>query len=249
MAKLNKQEINAIANKLLRVITEQSKLDKNRFIAEYIPSPIYLKAESLINRYLKLEKEQSEIIHEKDRIFSDLRNLKVLDYYNQIDFKILDNIMDKKYTGKEIPSINSIKEDLIIADIDEDFNVDEYIKNKLLEYNKIKMENEILNKIKDTIVPKKKVINAEGAYTLFKYGQQLTEDEIYHRSIDSINNSIAARSQGGKTYCLYEFDNTFAKMGENISKYFTEMGFAVIIIDENLCKNIKSPKILICWER
>lgn len=31
MAKLNKQEINAIANKLLRVITEQSKLDKNRF--------------------------------------------------------------------------------------------------------------------------------------------------------------------------------------------------------------------------
>lgn len=111
------------------------------------------------------------------------------------------------------------------------------------------MENEILNKIKDTIVPKKKVINAEGAYTLFKYGQQLTEDEIYHRSIDSINNSIAARSQGGKTYCLYEFDNTFAKMGENISKYFTEMGFAVIIINENLCKNIKSPKILICWER
>lgn len=134
MAKLNKQEINAIANKLLRVITEQSKLDKNRFIAEYIPSPIYLKVESLINRYLKLDKEQSDIIHEKDRIISDLRNLKVLDYYNQIDFKILDNIMDKEYTGKEIPSINSIKEDLIIAGIDEDFNVDEYIKNKLLEY-------------------------------------------------------------------------------------------------------------------
>ena len=134
MAKLNKQEINAIANKLLRVITEQSKLDKNRFIAEYIPSPIYLKAESLINRYLKLDKEQSEIIHEKDRICSDLRNLKVLDYYNQVDFKVLDNIMDKEYTGKEIHSINSIKEDLIIAGIDEDFNVDEYIKNKLLEY-------------------------------------------------------------------------------------------------------------------
>ena len=106
MAKLNKQEINAIANKLLRVITEQSKLDK----------------------------EQSEIIHEKDKILSDLRNLKVFDYYNQVDFKILDNIMDKEYTGKEIPSINSIKEDLIIAGIDEDFNVDEYIKNKLLEY-------------------------------------------------------------------------------------------------------------------
>lgn len=134
MAKLNKQEINAIANKLLRVITEQSKSDKNRFIAEYIPSPIYLKAESLINRFLKLDKEQSEIVHEKDRIFSDLRNLKVLDYYNQINFKILDNIMDKEYPGKEIPSINSIKEDLIIAGIDEDFNVDEYIKNKLLEY-------------------------------------------------------------------------------------------------------------------
>ena len=134
MAKLNKQEINAIANKLLRVITEQSKLDKDRFIAEYIPSPIYLKAESLVSKYLKLDKEQSKIVHEKDEIFSELKNLKVIEYYNNIDFKILDNIMDKEYTGKEIPSINSIKEDLIIAGIDEDFNVDEYIKNKLLEY-------------------------------------------------------------------------------------------------------------------
>lgn len=134
MAKLNKQEINAIANKLLRVITEQSKLDKDRFIAEYIPSPIYLKAESLVSKYLKLDKEQSEIVHEKDKIFSELKNLKVIDCYSYVDFKILDNIMDKEYKGKEIPSINSIKEDLIIAGIDEDFNVDEYIKNKLLEY-------------------------------------------------------------------------------------------------------------------
>lgn len=134
MAKLNKQEINAIANKLLRVITEQSKLDKNRFIAEYIPSPIYLKAESLVSKYLKLDKEQSEIVHEKDKIFSELKNLKVIDCYSYIDFKVLDNIMDKEYPGKEIPSINSIKEDLIIAGIDEDFNVDKYIKNKLLEY-------------------------------------------------------------------------------------------------------------------
>lgn len=132
MAKLNKQEINAIAKRLLRTITEQAKLDKDRFIAEYIPSPIYLKAESLVSKYLKLDKEQSEIVHEKDKIFSELKNLKVIDCY--VDFKILDNIMDKEYTGKEIPSIDSIKEDLIIAGIDEDFNVDEYIKNKLLEY-------------------------------------------------------------------------------------------------------------------
>lgn len=134
MAKLNKREINAIANKLLRVITEQSKLDKDRFIAEYIPSPIYLKAESLVSKYLKLDKEQSEIVHEKDKIFSELKNLKVIDCYSYVDFKILDNIMDKEYKGKKIPSIDSIKEDLIIAGIDEDFNVDEYIKNKLLEY-------------------------------------------------------------------------------------------------------------------
>lgn len=134
MDKLNKQEINAIANKLLRVITEQSKLDKDRFIAEYIPSPIYLKAESLVSKYLKLDKEQSEIVHEKDKIFSELKNLKVIDCYSYVDFKILDNIMDKEYKGKKIPSIDSIKEDLIIAGIDKDFNVDEYIKNKLLEY-------------------------------------------------------------------------------------------------------------------
>lgn len=134
MAKLTNQEVNAVAKRLLRTITEQAKLDKDRFIAEYIPSPIYLKAESLVSKYLKLDKEQSEIVHEKDKIFSELKNLKVIDCYSYVDFKILDNIMDKEYKGKKIPSIDSIKEDLIIAGIDEDFNVDEYIKNKLLEY-------------------------------------------------------------------------------------------------------------------
>lgn len=81
-----------------------------------------------------MNKEQFEIVHKKDEIFSELKNLKVIEYYSNIDSKVLDNIMDKEYKGKKIPSINSIKEDLIIAGIDEDFNVDEYIKNKLLEY-------------------------------------------------------------------------------------------------------------------
>lgn len=111
------------------------------------------------------------------------------------------------------------------------------------------MESEILNKIKETITPKKKTIDAKGAYTLSRYGQKLTEEEIYQRSIDDIGNLIVLKSQSGETSVLYEFDNTFVNMKENISKYFNDLGFLVITLDEEICKSIKSPKLLISWER
>ena len=111
------------------------------------------------------------------------------------------------------------------------------------------MESEILSKIKETITPKKKIIDAEGAYTLSKYGQKLTEEEVYQRSIDDIGNLIVLKSQNGETSVLYEFDNTFVGMEENISKYFNDLGFLVITLDGEMCKGIKSPKLLISWER
>lgn len=111
------------------------------------------------------------------------------------------------------------------------------------------MKDEIITKIKEVVVPKKKTIDAEGAYTLSKYGQRLTEDEVYHRSINDIGNLITIKSQNGGSSILYEFDYTFASMKSNLTQYFTELGYLVIVIDESISKDIKTPKLFISWEK
>lgn len=138
MAKLNRQEVNAIANKVVRELTERAKLNKLRYMSEYIPSPTYLKMESLVNKYKKLLKEQNEIgekISEVYREANDLNNsLGFSSSYAPIDERMLQRIMDKEYEAKEIPSVESLKEDIVIAGIDDTFDVEKFIKDKLAEY-------------------------------------------------------------------------------------------------------------------
>ena len=137
MAKLNKQEVNAVANKIVRELTEQTKLNKLRYISEYIPSPTYLKMESLINEYNKLLKERDEIEKKRDKIYNEINELNDslgFGLYRYPDERILQNIIDKEYGVKEIPSIESLKEDIVIAGIDDTFDVEKFIKDKLAEY-------------------------------------------------------------------------------------------------------------------
>ena len=137
MAKLNKQEVNAIANKIVRELTEQAKLNKLRYISEYIPSPTYLEMESLINEYNKLLKEQNEIEKKRAEVYKEVNELNDslgFGSYLPVDERMLQRIMDKEYGVKEIPSVESLKEDIVIAGIDDTFDVEKFIKDELAEY-------------------------------------------------------------------------------------------------------------------
>lgn len=139
MAKLNKQEVNAIANKIVRELTEKAEQDRLRYMSKYTPSPDYIKAETLINEYLKLSEEERHINEQKSRIYDEISNLRATLGFNRYIFsvskEILNKIMDKEYGIKEIPSVESLKEDIVIAGIDDSFDVEKFIKDKLLEYS------------------------------------------------------------------------------------------------------------------
>lgn len=138
MAKLNKQEINAVANKIIGELTEKAKLNKLRYISEYVPSPDYVKAETLVNEFLKLSEEGERINEQKSEIYRELAELYTslgLGKYPIVNKELLNKIIDKEYGAKEIPSVESLKTDIIIAGIDDTFDVEKFIKDKLLEYS------------------------------------------------------------------------------------------------------------------
>lgn len=106
---------------------------------------------------------------------------------------------------------------------------------------------ELLEKIKESV--KRKTITASEAYTLSKYNQKLTEEEIFRRAIDNINSNISIKSQNGGSSIIYEFDYTFKDMQENLVKYFTDLGYNVLILDNKISEFIKTPKMAIFWEK
>ena len=138
MTKLNKQEVKAVANRIVRELTEKARLDRLRYISEYIPSPNYLKAETLVNEFLKLSKEECKIIDKKSKTYNELRNflgsLGINGYFTVTE-EILKKIIDIEYGVKEIPEVESLKEDIVIAGIDDTFDVEKFIKDKISEYS------------------------------------------------------------------------------------------------------------------
>lgn len=141
MPKLTKQEVNAIAGKLHRDLKEKLRLEKLRAIHEYTPSPEYMKVKSNLKRIQEIKKEIEKLEDEKRNLGYEanqtIDSLGVsrdywswwdsVQYYNDY----LERIIRTEVKVPSVPSIEELKDDITIAAIDSDFNVEEYLKSQL----------------------------------------------------------------------------------------------------------------------
>ena len=66
-----------------------------------------------------------------DQLISE-HELKTKYFYDKQE--ILQSVIDKEYPVEELPTIEDLKQDLIIANIGENFDVDKYINEQLEKY-------------------------------------------------------------------------------------------------------------------
>ena len=144
MPKLTKQEVNAIAGKLHRDLEEKLRLEKLRAIHEYIPSKEYLEVQNNLKRIQELKKEIAKLEEEK-RALGPKTN-KILDsleisrdywaWWDNADYysDYLEMIIKKEVRVPSVPSIEELKDDITIAAIDSDFDVEDYLKTQLEKY-------------------------------------------------------------------------------------------------------------------
>lgn len=143
MSKLTKQEVNAIASKLRRSLEEKVHLEKLRAIHEYIPSQDYLETRANFDRIKEISKKIEALRVEREAIGKNIS--KVFDrleiprnYWNwwecpdetYIEEK-LEEIVKTELKIPSVPSIEELKEDITIAAIDSDFDVEDFIKSRL----------------------------------------------------------------------------------------------------------------------
>ena len=144
MSKLTKQEVNAIASKLHRDLEEKLRLEMLRAIHEYIPSPEYTEVKSSLEEIQNLRKKIEEL-NEKRRILIQKTN-QIFDklgisrdcwsWWDNIEYynTHLEKIIRAEVKIPSVPSIEELKDDITIAAIDSDFNVEDYLKSQLEKY-------------------------------------------------------------------------------------------------------------------
>ena len=146
MSKLTKQEVNAIASKLRRNLEEKVRLEKLRAIHEYIPSQEYLEVQANFKRIQEISKKAEALRVEREAISKNIS--KIFDRleiprngWNWWDWwecpdetyieEKLEEIVKTEVKVPSVPSIEELKEDITIAAIDSDFDVEDFIKSRL----------------------------------------------------------------------------------------------------------------------
>lgn len=143
MSKLTKQEINAVASKLHRGLEEKIRLERLRALHEYIPSADYMKVESLLSDIESMGEQIEALKDRKAKVGKEVNG--IIDrmgiprkYWNEYEYDVarewLNKIIEAETKVPEVPSIDELKDDITIAAIDTDFNVENYIKEQLKKY-------------------------------------------------------------------------------------------------------------------
>lgn len=127
MAKLNKTEIEAVANKTYNELRKVAVKRRQDVMLKYTPSEKCLKTIELATRRDELEKELDQI---KDELYEIGKEYEFwLGFKNHSVTEIKDLIINKECKLQKIPSLEEIRDDVVIAAIDKEFNTDKFIEN------------------------------------------------------------------------------------------------------------------------
>ena len=138
MGVLNNSEIKAVANKILKKLQQLKEEKRQDLIDNYVPSDLYNELDGYLTQadYLKseIDKCQKNVQYINkciDQLISE-HELKTKYFYDKQE--ILQSVIDKEYPVEELPTIEDLKQDLIIANITEGFDADKYITEQLEKY-------------------------------------------------------------------------------------------------------------------
>lgn len=133
MAKLNKNEIEAVANKAFRALTDAAEKSREQLMKDYKPSESY----SRIIELAKKRDEANKVYHESKEEIADLMRTKYGIYCCSSDpIEYLRNAILKKECGlRTVPSKESIIDDVTIAAIDKNFDTTAFIEKLVAKFN------------------------------------------------------------------------------------------------------------------
>lgn len=105
----------------------------------------------------------------------------------------------------------------------------------------------LTEKIKD--LTKKKPLNSVQVYAITKYGEPMTEEEIYDKYVQSIDEMLESKARRGYYSLVIDADSGFPEISNRVVDTYTERGFVSFILDNKTDSRITNPQIFISWNR
>jgi hypothetical protein len=136
MEKLTKQEVNALANRILEKIKESFETQKCALEQLWEPDTTYSLIKSKIDRISEIDSKLDVLEVEKLDLCKKLREFANNNGLYKYDHEqmLLEYKMKAAGLNFKIPEINEIKDEIIIQNIDSELNVDDFIKQLVNKY-------------------------------------------------------------------------------------------------------------------
>lgn len=135
MAKLNKQEVSAVASKLHRELSKVAEEMRKQAMLHYVPSETYSKVKELLERRDSIEAEYNKMYRELKKTREEID--KVCSFYvydNDSKDKVLNRILSDECKLPSVPSVDELKDEVTIAAIDDSFNTSSYIESQIAKF-------------------------------------------------------------------------------------------------------------------
>lgn len=139
MAKLNKQEVHAIASKLHRELAKTAEEKRMNAIKNYNPSEGYNKVHSLLSERDDINAQIQALKDRKDEVEKaaeeELRNTYNMFWisYKDTDM-VMNKIIDQECQLQEVPDVDELKDEVTIAAIDDSFDTASFINEQLAKF-------------------------------------------------------------------------------------------------------------------
>lgn len=104
-------------------------------------------------------------------------------------------------------------------------------------------------KIFESWFPKPKPLNALDAYTITKYGIQLTEETLYSKCTEEIEALMRAKSAKDSYTLVFDLDENLPQLSHYLVNYYSELGFSCFILDATVDCRIEVPQLYLSWRK
>ena len=135
MAKLNKQEVAAVASKLHRELLKVAEEKRKQVMEHYVPSETYSKVKELLEKRDSLQTEREQIADQLKKINKEVSEVSPFFIYsNDSKEEILNRILSDECKVPTVPSIEDLKDEVTIAAIDDSFDTLSFIENQIAKF-------------------------------------------------------------------------------------------------------------------
>lgn len=135
MAKLNKQEVSAVASKLHRELSKAAEEMRKQAMEHYVPSETYSKVKEILEKRDAIETEYNQLYKQLEAVRGELD--KICPFYvysSDSKDKILNRILNDEYKLPSVPSVDELKDEVTIAAIDDSFDTSAYIEGQVAKF-------------------------------------------------------------------------------------------------------------------